>query len=169
MKERKKQKKYIVLILLLLIIGGITGYKLFKTQPKEIVAGSFLPEGKDAKAMSKEELKNASQKEVDESVFTLSIYPDATFENGEAEGDIFIRNEVENAYPIAVEIVNDENGEIIYESGAIQPGEEVLKGKLKKKLDKGNYKCTANVSIYDAKTQKYRGQTNAEVNVEVLN
>lgn len=117
--------------------------------------------------MSKEERKKANEKEVDESKFTLSIYPEATFKNGKSVGDIYIRNEVENAYPIAVEIVEDETGDVVYNSGAIQPGYEITEGKLSKNLAKGKYLCTANVSIYDQKTKKYRGQTAAEIQIEV--
>lgn len=138
-------------------------------QPREIIGGSYLPDEKDARKMSKEERRKAAEKEIDESKFTLSIYPEATFENGESIGDIYIRNEVENAYPISVEVIEDSTGDIIYESGAIQPGYEVTEGQLTKKLAKGNYKCTANVSIYDPKTNKYKGRTAAEIEIEVKN
>lgn len=142
---------------------------MMNNQPKQIIGGSYLPDEKDAKKMTKEERKKAAEKEVDESKFILSIYPEAIFENGEATGDIYIRNEVENAYPIAVEIVEDETGEVLYESGAIQPGFEVTEGQLAKKMPKGKYKCTANVSIYDPKTNKFKGQTAAEIEIEIEN
>ncbi|EGO8509816.1 hypothetical protein I6E87_002739 [Enterococcus faecalis] len=153
--------------MLVLLLGGVVAYKFIDNQPREIIGGSYLPDEKDAKKMSKEERKKANEKEVDESKFTLSIYPEATFKNGEAIGDIYIRNEVENAYPIAVEIVEDKTGDVIYNSGAIQPGYEITEGKLSKNLAKGNYICTANVSIYDQKTKKYKGQTAAEIQIEV--
>ncbi|MGH1747442.1 hypothetical protein [Enterococcus entomosocium] len=140
---------------------------MMDNQPKEIIGGSYLPDEKDAKEMSKEERKKAAELKVDESKFTLSIYPEATFENGESLGDIYIRNEVENAYPISVQIIEDTTGDVIYESGAIQPGYEVTEGQLTKKLAKGTYKCTANVSIYDPETKKYKGQTAAEIEIEV--
>ncbi|MGG5336354.1 hypothetical protein IGI91_002445 [Enterococcus sp. AZ154] len=142
-------------------------YKMMDNQPKEIIGGTYLPNEKDAKEMSKEERKKAAELEVDESKFTLSIYPEATFESGDASGDIYIRNEVDNAYPISVQIVEDATGENIYESGAIQPGYEVTEGKLMKKLPKGTYKCTANVSIYDPETKKFKGQTAAEIEIDV--
>lgn len=130
-------------------------------------AGSYLPDAKDAKEMSDKERKKLQEKEVDASKFTLSIYPEATFKNGKATGEIYIRNEESNAYPIAVQFVEEKSGEVIYESGAIQPGYEVTEGKLLKNLKKGNYKCTAEVSIFDPETKMYKGQTSAEVNLEV--
>ncbi|MCA5012557.1 hypothetical protein H3T55_06085 [Enterococcus sp. S22(2020)] len=155
--------------MLFFIIGGGVIYKNMKKEPKNIIAGTFLPEGKDAKEMNAEELKKAAEHEIDASNFTLSIYPEAIFETSDDKGKLFIRNEPTNVYPIAVEIVEDKTQEIIYKSGAIQPGYEITEGKLSKKLGKGTYKCTANVSIFDPKTKKYRGQTAAEMTVEVKN
>ncbi|MDG6111550.1 hypothetical protein NF717_11215 [Lactococcus formosensis] len=140
-----------------------------KSSPTEIVAGSYLPDAKNAKKMSDKERKKAQEKEVDESKFTLSIYPEATFEDGKSTGAIYIKNDVKNAYPIAVQIVEDKSGDIIYESGAIEPGFEITEGELNKNLKKGTYKCTAEVSIYDPQTKKYKGQTAAEIEVEVKN
>ncbi|UYT09866.1 hypothetical protein [Lactococcus garvieae] len=143
------------------------GYKLTHNTPTELVAGSYLPDAKDAKEISDKERKEVQKKEVDSSKFTLSIYPEATFKNGKSTGELYIRNEISNAYPIAVQLIENQSGDIIYESGAIQPGYEVTEGKLLKDLKKGNYKCTAEVSIFDSETDKYKGQTAAEVNVEV--
>ncbi|MDG6138496.1 hypothetical protein [Lactococcus formosensis] len=140
-----------------------------KSSPTEIVAGSYLPDAKNAKKMSDKERKKAQEKEVDESKFTLSIYPEATFEDGKSTGAIYIKNDVKNAYPIAVQIVEDKSGDIIYESGAIEPGFEITEDELNKNLKKGTYKCTAEVSIYDPQTKKYKGQTAAEIEVEVKN
>lgn len=109
--------------------------------------------------MTDKERKKLQEDEVDDSKFTLSIYPEATFENGKSTGELYIRNEVDNAYPIAVQIIENKSGGIIYESGAIQPGYEVTEGKLLKNLKQGTYKCTAEVSIFDPDTNKYRGKT----------
>ncbi|MDG6183056.1 hypothetical protein NGA66_04545 [Lactococcus formosensis] len=156
-------------MLLLFALGGFFAYKTMKSSPTEIVAGSYLPDAKNAKKMSDKERKKAQEKEVDESKFTLSIYPEATFEDGKSTGAIYIKNDVKNAYPIAVQIVEDKSGDIIYESGAIEPGFEITEGELNKNLKKGTYKCTAEVSIYDPQTKKYKGQTAAEIEVEVKN
>lgn len=168
--KKIKDKRYLwSIIFLLLVIGVATALKMKNDQPKEIIGGLYLPDEKDAKAISAKERQKAAEIEVDESKFTLSIYPEAYFENGTAIGYIYIRNEVENAFPIAVEIVEEVSGDIVYESGAIQPGFEVTEGRLTKKLAKGKYQCTANVSIFDSKTEKYKGQTAAEIEIEVEN
>lgn len=170
-KEQKKNKKkwLILLALFLLFMGGFVAYKLNHKKPTEIIAGSYLPNAKDAKKMSDKDRKKLQEQEIDDSKFTLSIYPEATFENGKATGDLYIRNEVVNAFPIAVQIVEDESGDIVYDSGAIEPGYEITEGKLSKNLSKGKYKCTAEVSIFDPETKKYKGQTAAEIEIEVKN
>lgn len=166
-QKKKKQIIAVIAALLLLIGGGVT-YKFFNSKEEvQLTAGNYLPEGKDAKEMSKEERQKAAQKVVDESQFTLSILPEASFPDGKSKGNIYIRNEVENAFPISVEVIDNESGEVIYESGAIEPGYEITEGTLSKDLAKGKYTCTAMVSIYDPKTKEYKGQTAAEMEVEV--
>lgn len=167
-KDSNQKKKLItVIILLLLLIGGGVTYKILSKPTNQLSGGNFLPEGKDAKKMSKEELEKAAQKAVDESEFTLSILPEASFPDGKSKGNIYIKNELNNAFPISVEVVEDESGDVIYESGAINPGEEITEGTLSKNLSKGTYKCTAKVSIYDPKTKEFKGQTAAEMEVDV--
>lgn len=87
---------------MLLVIGGGLGYKYFHKSPTEIVAGSYLPDAKDAKKMTSKERRKLQEEEVDESKFTLNIYPEATFEDGKSTGAIYIKNDVKNAYPIAI-------------------------------------------------------------------
>ena len=169
-KTTNKKRNIIIIVLLLLLIGGGVGYKLInKSNESNLIGGNFLPEGKDAKKMSKEELDKAAQDAVDESQFTLNILSEASFPDGKSSGNIYIKNPTNNAYPISVEVVENESGDVIYESGAIQPGEEITEGTLSKALVKGNYVATAKVSIYDPETKEYKGQTSAEMNIEVKN
>lgn len=166
-EQQKKRRMRIILVILLLLIGGGITYKFMnKSNDGMLMGGSYLPDGKDAKKMSKAELDKAAQKAVDESEFTLSLLPEASFPDGKSKGNIYIKNEATNAYPISVEVV-DESGDVIYESGAIQPGYEITEGTLSKNLSKGKHPATAKVSIYDAKTKEYKGQTAAEMEIEV--
>lgn len=167
MKKIKSNKIFFAFFIFVIIL--IFLYCNENKYPKEIVGGSYLPDVKDAKKMSKKERQQLEKKEIDESKFTLSIYPFAYFKSGESEGNIYVRNEIDNVYPISVSVVEDETDEVIYESGAIKPGYEVTKGKLTKAFLKGSYNCTANVSIFDPKTKMYRGQTAAQLEVIVEN
>ncbi|PFR42749.1 hypothetical protein COK29_31620, partial [Bacillus cereus] len=67
----------------------------------EITAGDFLPDEKNTQKIDK---KKAAKEKVDASRFTLSIYPEATFNEKTGKGFLHIRNEPSNAYPINVKI-----------------------------------------------------------------
>lgn len=166
--QKNKKKKYLIIcILLLLFIGILIGFKMCGSQEKkapEIIAGDFLPDTKDAR---KSKLK--AQKAVDESTFTLTVYPEAklTTANNQTSGYLFVRNDGSNAYPINMKVTLDETKELLYESGGIKPGYEISEVTLKKALKAGSYQATATVDVYDAKTKKKRGVTQAEVKLHV--
>ena len=166
--QKKKRKKYLgICFILLLLLGILVSIKMCGSQAKkapEIIAGDFLPDIKDAR---KSKLK--AQKAVDDSTFTLTVYPDAklTTSNNQTSGYLFVRNDGSNAYPINVKVTLDETKELLYESGGIEPGYEISNVTLSKVLESGTYQATATVDIYDSKTKQKRGTTQAEVKVHV--
>ncbi|MGX7246016.1 hypothetical protein ACWOC1_14385 [Enterococcus quebecensis] len=167
--ETKIKKKWMILLLLLLLVLGTAGaYYWYNSQknPKELIAGDY-PDIKDAKKMTNKELKDYQQKKVDETQFTLTIFPEATFDQKTSEGNIYIKNEPVNAYPINVRVILDKDKSLVYESGMIQPGYEVTKAKLDKPLEAGTYKATAQVDIYDSKLKEKRGTTQAVIEITV--
>ena len=168
-KERDNNKTRIcILLLLFLIIGAAGGYYWYKSHqnPKELIGGDY-PDVKDAQKMTNKELKEYQKKKVDETQFTLTIFPEAKFSKSTSEGNIYIKNEPVNAYTINVKVRLDEGNKQIYESGMIEPGFEVTKAKLDKPLDLGTYKATAYVDIYDNKTKEKRGTTQAVIEITV--
>lgn len=169
MKKDKKKKKWFAVLLLLLLLLGIGSYFLSqkKEKPVSIVSGEFLPEGRDAAKISDAKLKQLAQKEVDRSKFNMVISPEATFETSEQKGELIIQNPAHNAYPVNVEIHRDDTGELIYTSGAIQPGYEVKEATLEKTLSKGDYQATAKFSLYDDKTKEKKGEVAAKLIVHI--
>ncbi|MFC0616119.1 hypothetical protein [Enterococcus faecalis] len=164
------KKKASILFLCVVMIMIIIGYKLYTNNSSgELISGDLLPEVKDAKKLSEKDLDKLANQKVDETKFTLTIYPEAYFEDGSSEGQLYIKNEFHNHYPIAIEFIENETGETIYETGAIHPGYGIETATLTKVLPKGEHKSTAKVSVYDPKTQKYQGQTEAEVTIHVKN
>jgi hypothetical protein len=171
-KQQEKKKKWLlILLLLLLIFGGIGAYFFTRQEekPVSIVSGEFLPEGKDAEKISDSELKKMAQEKVDRSKFNMIIVPEATFETSDKAGELTIQNPAHNAYPVNVEISRNDTGEVIYTSGAIQPGYEVKEAKLEKKLSKGDYPATAKFSLYDDKTKEKKGEVAAKITIHVKN
>lgn len=158
--RRKKLKMIILIVIVLLLAGGITMCKIMtRDKGVEIEAGDFLPAGKDA---TKAEKKKAAAAKVDASNFTLSVYPEAVFPKGAKEkGTLHVRNDETNAYPINVKIRVDNTNQVVYESGAIQPGYEIYNVPLDVTLETGEYKATAEVDIYDAKSKEKQGSAQA--------
>lgn len=172
MEEKKKRKKRILLLLLLLLLllGGYGVYHFFlspKPIPMTVISGDFLPEGKDATKMSEKELAVLAQKKVDESNFNMMIVSEAIIDSKTQTGQLAIKNPESNAYPINVEIKEDETGQLIYTSGAIYPGEEIKQVHLEQSLSAGEYHTTANFSLYDPQTKKKQGEVSAGVTLLV--
>lgn len=170
-EEKKKRKKWLLLLaLLLLLVGGYGIYHFFfapEPQAMSVISGDFLPEGKDAKKMSDKELAELAQQKADESNFNMMIASDATINGDTQKGQLPIKNPEGNAYPVNVEIKDNQTGDIIYTSGAIMPGEEIDQVQLDKPLAKGTYQTTATFSLYDAQTKKKQGEVSAGVTILV--
>lgn len=170
-KKKKKKKILILLLILLLIVGcSYSVYRIFFDNKKEnvsVLSGDFLPDGKDAKKMSDKELAKYAQSAANSSQFNMMISPTATFDEHTQKGILKIRNPETNAYPINVVVTDDKTGDIIYTSGAINPGEEVSDVQLEKKMTAGTYQTTALFSLYDAKTKEKKGEVSAAVEVIV--
>ncbi|CCK19594.1 hypothetical protein [Pseudolactococcus laudensis] len=132
-----------------------------------VISGDFLPEGKDAKKMSDKEIAEAAQKKVDASQFNMVIGSKAEIDSQTNKGKLSIKNPQTNAYPVNVVITDDKSGDVIYTSGAIEPGEEVRDVQLEKSLAKGTYQATARFSLYDAKTRNKKGEVAAAVSIIV--
>ncbi len=169
--DKNKFKRVLIPLLCLLLIGcGYGVYHFFLNKPEEkvsVISGDFLPEGKDAKKMSDKEIADAAQKKVDASQFNMIIGSKAEIDSQTNQGKLSIKNPKTNAYPINVVITDDKTGDVIYTSGAIEPGEEVRDVALEKSLAKGTYRATARFSLYDSKTRTKKGEVAAGVSINV--
>lgn len=170
-EEKKKRRRRLLLLLaaLLLIIGGIWLKQLVTVDdpPESVISGELLPKRKDAHEMTADELADYTQQMVDKSRFNMVIRPTGTVAEGSLEGELEIQNPKTNAYPINVQLQEKTTGEIIYSTGAIQPGEEVTTIHLEHTLSKGDHETVAIFSVYDPKTEKLLGKTTASVTMTV--
>lgn len=127
-----------------------------------MISADLLPEVGDAtdRAVAKK-----AQEVADANYFTLSINPTVEFERADSEGNIGIINPATNVFPIAVTITEEKSEDILYSSGAIYPNQEIRKGKLKKRLPKGEHKAIATVDIFDPKTKEKEATTEAKLTI----
>lgn len=162
--KNNKKKILLLLLLLLLMVGGFFVYKIFfdkKTEIATVVAGDFLPEGKDASKMTEKELTKYAQQAVDTTNFNMRIVSEAHFNNETMTGDLAMQNPPQNSQPINVVVTLNSDNSTIYESGAIQPGEEIKEVTLTQKLNPGTYPVTATFNIYNSNTKRKQGEVKA--------
>ncbi|MCH1942159.1 hypothetical protein [Holdemania massiliensis] len=104
---------------------------------------------------------------VAEGMLTISINATPSFADGKALGNLMIENALENTKLITVAIFRRDNGEKIYESGYLEPGQIIEEAPLDVDLEPGTYECTAYFSAYKPEDQRYTGQAAAEITVYV--
>ena len=80
--------------------------------------------------LSPEEIAEKLNEKVAEGMINISMNTAPYFENGASEGNVMIVNEAINNYPQKVQIVRNDTGEQIYESGAIAVGSKIERAKL---------------------------------------
>lgn len=97
----------------------------------------------------------------------VSMEREVVFENGEAFGYVGIANEKESSLGCRVTLIRDGTGEIIYQSDLIDPGHYIEEIKLRMRLRKGYYPCTALWSFYEQTSDQPVGNTAGKIIVIV--
>ena len=68
---------------------------------------------------------------------------------------------------MSVQIPLDDTGEVIYETGIIDPGYHIQSDKLDRPLEKGVYPATAMFTAYDPETGDEVGRAGAKISITV--
>ncbi|MEG2189661.1 MAG: hypothetical protein RRY08_07485, partial [Christensenella sp.] len=119
---------------------------------------------------SEEEVQAAINSVVEDGMFNISINSTPSFENGNAEGTLGIENIPANRYLMQVNITLDDTGEMIYESGLIEPGYFIESAKLKVPLARGIYPATAIFTAIDPNDERDTvGTGSAKIVISVQN
>ena len=119
--------------------------------------------------LSPEEIAEKLNAKVAEGMINISMNTAPYFENGTADGNFMIVNESINNYPQKVQIVRNDTGEQIYESGAIAVGSKIERAKLDSALPAGTYECTAYFHNLDPETGEIIGTAGAIINITIKN
>lgn len=117
--------------------------------------------------LSPEEIAEKLNEKVAEGMINISMNTAPYFENGTADGNIVIVNESINNYPQKVQIIRNDTGEQIYESGAIAVGSKIERAKLDVALQAGTYECTAYFHNLDPETGEIIGTAGAIINITI--
>lgn len=119
--------------------------------------------------MTPEEIEAALNNKVAEGMINISANTAPTFEDGASEGNLMLVNESINNYPQKVQIIRNDTGEQIYESGAIAVGSKIERAKLDVDLPAGTYECTAYFHNLDPETGEIIGTAGAIITITIKN
>ena len=135
----------IAIILLILLMLRFCGSRdrMVETdhRPDTVEAGPGGIDDTALEGMTDEEIVAALNRQVQESMMTMTMNPDPTFRNG--KGNLLIHNDTTNHGPIVVEIRRNDTNDLIYTSPIIPLGKRVNFGSLNTELPSGVYPCTA--------------------------
>ena len=119
--------------------------------------------------LSPEEIAEKLNEKVAEGMINISMNTAPYFENGVSEGNVMIVNEAINNYPQKVQIIRNNTGEQIYESGAIAVGSKIEHAKLNTTLPAGTYECTAYFHNLNPETGEIIGTAGAIITITIKN
>ena len=119
--------------------------------------------------LSPEEIEARLNEKVAEGMINISANTAPIFEDGSSEGNLMLVNESINNYPQKVQIVRNDTGEQIYESGAIAVGSKIERAKLDVLLPAGTYECTAYFHNLNPETGEIIGTAGAIINITIKN
>ena len=117
--------------------------------------------------LSPEEIAEKLNEKVAEGMINISANTAPIFEDGSSEGNLMLVNESINNYPQKVQIVRNDTGEQIYESGAIAVGSKIERAKLDVVLPAGTYECTAYFHNLDPETGDIIGMAGAIITITI--
>ena len=156
-----------------LTLGIFTAVRLIrkpaasKDDPKtSIVYDSSAVEG-GWDNLSPEEIEARLNEKVAEGMINISANTAPIFEDGASEGNLMLVNESINNYPQMVQIVRNDTGEQIYESGAIAVGSKIERARLDVVLPAGTYECTAYFHNLDPESGAIIGTAGAIITIAI--
>lgn len=167
-KESEGKKKKWIIILLLLIIVGAGGFWFWNKNNGGLAIAQDQTEG-SLDGMTAEQIQELMDKKVAEGSLMISINSLPEFPDGNSKGTLRLENSPQNRYLLVVKIYlrneDGSDGDKIYESGAIKPGNKIEEAKLDKVLSKGTYPVTAYFEGYDIETQEYIGKAASQLDI----
>ena len=166
---------YAVIFLVLLVGAGIfLAVRLLHKPADAALASSKSGIVYDSSAveggwdnLSPEEIEARLNEKVAEGMINISANTAPIFEDGASEGSLMLVNESINNYPQMVQIVRNDTGEQIYESGAIAVGSKIERARLDVVLPAGTYECTAYFHNLDPETGDIIGTAGAIITITI--
>ncbi len=176
-RAEKKEKKgrarlLVILLLILLLLLGVCGgiiYKMMTTEEKSRLARDELALGGLLPGKTPEEISDLLNAKIEEGMVNIGIAAEPIFEENGKKGRIGIENIEANRYSFQVDIILDETGEKLYQSGLIDPGYYIEFIELERQLQAGDYEATAIFSTYSLDESEDRiAETRVKLTLHVM-
>lgn len=171
-KKNGRGKLLVVLLLILLILLGVCGgiiYKMMTTEEKSRLARDELALGGLLPGKTPEEISDLLNAKIEEGMVNIGIAAEPIFEENGKKGRIGIENIEANRYSFQVDIILDETGERLYQSGLIDPGYYIEFIELGRQLQAGDYEATAIFSTYSLDESEDRiAETRVKLTLHVM-
>lgn len=164
--QSKKKMRGIAGIGALLIVACAVGALLLLPRESMPWFDSQATTGSYA-GKTEEEIKADLNRQVKEGMMNISIASRITFESGTAPGLARIENIAANPMDQKVTIALRDTGEIVYESGALAPGQHIKTINLTRELPPGTYDALATFTGYKKETHEETGTSAAEIVLHV--
>ena len=164
----------LIALAILVVIAVIVTFAVKKDEPKEPAAQSGIVYDDSAVEggwdnLSPEEIAEKLNEKVAEGMINISANTAPIFEDGASEGNLMLVNESINNYPQKVQIIRNDTGEQVYESGAIAVGSKIERAKLDVVLPAGTYECTAYFHNLDPESGAIIGTAGAIITITIKN
>lgn len=175
--QKKKRKMLILLILLLLLLvltASAAAYFYLFSKNAEPVSNDGPQFAANASVgalpgKTREEIEAMLNQQIDDKMVAFTVNAEPYFDNGTAKGNLMLESPANNINYIEFVIRRDDTGETIYRSGLLMPNQYIEEDVLSVDLDKGEYPCTVDVTIYDTETMEAKGMSQAAIVITVLN
>lgn len=157
----------LIAVLVALLVAGVCAGIYFTQHPES--SPWYDADAADGIAgIHGDDLQAYLDAKVEEGMMNITVlntisFPEGTLKPGEAG----FNNLAANHYDQKLSISLDDTGEVVYESGAIKPGQNIQYITLNRNLDSGTYAATASVTGYDPETHEKEGTLNALITIVV--
>lgn len=173
-EKRKVDPKLILLILLVvLLVGALVWFVLGRGGSKSadgngnLISFDESAQNGNLPGKTDEEIQDALNKVVEEGMFNISISPEIVFADGTSRGLVRIENIQANRYHMQVTITLDDSGRVVYQSGAIKPGQYIEYINLTTALSAGTYSATATFTALNQLSLEKIGTAAAKISIVV--
>lgn len=168
-EDGKKRRRIIVVIVLLIAIIAAVVAGLYMCTDLDLPARerNINAELGQLDGKTEAEIQAELNRVVDESMFDVSIAHTMTFPDGQSEGEVRIENVPGNRYLLDCTITEADTGDVLYQSGILEPNHHITNGKLLKDLDPGTYQANALFTALDPDTEEETGHVTIEVTIVI--